>query len=174
MAANKTKPSHVAALCGVAAALGVVLMLAGSLIGVGIYAAPMVAGLLLLPVRERCGTGAALLCFLATTLMCALLGVEAEQWILYLVFFGWYPLALQKLSTLPRAARIAVKFLCFNVPVVAAELLLIFIVTPQTVALWPAIGMLALANVTFALYDRLIPRAAALLDKTLSRALPKP
>ena len=91
MAANKTKPSHVAALCGVAAALGVVLMLAGSLIGVGIYAAPMVAGLLLLPVRERCGTGAALLCFLATTLMCALLGVEAEQWILYLVFFGWYP-----------------------------------------------------------------------------------
>ena len=25
-----------------------------------------------------------------------------------------------------------------------------------------------------ALYDRLIPRAAALLDKTLSRALPKP
>ena len=66
------------------------------------------------------------------------------------------------------------KFLFFNVPVVAAELLLIFIVTPQTVALWPALGMLALANVTFALYDRLIPRAAALLDKTLSRALPKP
>ena len=173
MAAKKTGTSQIVALCGVAAALGVVLMLAGSLIGVGIYAAPMVVGLLLLPVRGRCGTGAALLCFLTTTLVSALLGVEAEQWILYLVFFGWYPLVWRKLSSLPRAARIVAKFLCFNVPVIAAELLLIFIVTPQTVTILPALGMLALANVTFALYDRLIPRAAALLDKTLSRAFPK-
>ena len=52
------KHTKLIALGGVTAALSVVLMLAGSLIGIGTYASPMLAGLALLPaggkVAESC------------------------------------------------------------------------------------------------------------------------
>lgn len=43
------------AFCGVTAALAVVVMAVGSLLGLGLYAAPLLAGLCLLPVGERLG-----------------------------------------------------------------------------------------------------------------------
>ena len=48
------------ALCGVLAALGVVVLLVGSALGLGTYAAPMLACFLLLPALEEYGPRAAL------------------------------------------------------------------------------------------------------------------
>ena len=97
------KQTRAIALCGVTAALAVVLMTVGGLLGIGLYAAPMLAGLCLLPAGRHLG-----------------LKYHLTLW-----------LAVSALSFL----------------------------------------LLALGNLTFALYDRLIPRAQRFLETRLAAFL---
>ena len=59
------KKSAVMALCGMTAALSVVLLWLGAVLEVGMYAAPMLAGFCLLPVGTRCGRRSQILLWLA-------------------------------------------------------------------------------------------------------------
>ena len=80
------------ALCGMMAALSVALMLTGGVLPIATYAAPLAASLLLLPVRVEHGVRAALLVWLAVSLLALLLGLDKEAAFFYLAV-GWYPLA---------------------------------------------------------------------------------
>ena len=63
------KQTRKIALGALFTALGVTLMLLGAAIGIGTYAAPMLAGLLLLPLGARYGTKYQLTVFAATALL---------------------------------------------------------------------------------------------------------
>ena len=73
------------------AALGVVLMLFGSVLAVLTYAAPLLASLCLLPVLHEFGRGRALLCYIASAVLSALLCPDKELAFFY-VFLGYYPI----------------------------------------------------------------------------------
>ena len=90
------------ALCGVLAALGVVVLLVGSALGLGTYAAPMLACFLLLPALEEYGPRAALCQYAATAILALLLVPEPELSLFYALALGPYPVLRARLERLRR------------------------------------------------------------------------
>ena len=64
------KHTRAIALCGVTTALAVALMAVGGLLGIGLYAAPMLAGLCLLPAGRHLGLKYHLLLWLRAPQSC--------------------------------------------------------------------------------------------------------
>lgn len=100
------------ALCGVLCALAVVVLLLGGAIGIGTFAAPVLAMAVLLPVLEECGPRAAGTAYAAVTLLALLLVPDRELALVY-AGFGWYPILRPRVARIPSlplrlAARLAV------------------------------------------------------------------
>ena len=155
------------ALCGMLAAVSVVLLMMGSLIPAALYACPILAMAALLPLRETFGRGAALTTYAAVSVLAVLLVPDKELALLY-VFFGWYvPLqpVLDKLH--PRLLRGAVKLALANLAMLTLYSLLIFVFQLQSVledlegmsTLWLTLLLLS-ANCLFVLTDILLHRLA--------------
>ena len=166
------KQTRKIALGALFTALGVTLMLLGAAIGIGTYAAPMLAGLLLLPLGARYGTKYQLTVFAATALLSLLLVAEAELKLMYLGFFGWYPAVHPFLERQRSIVRVVAKFSLFNAAVIAAEALALFVFAPEVPGGGFLLLLLALGNVVFFLYDRAIPRLAQMGTRYLRRLFP--
>lgn len=163
------KQTRVIALCGVTAALSVVMMLLGNVLGLGMYLAPMLVGLCLSAVGRELGTKYQLLLWVAIGLLSFILISNPEQNLMFAGLFGWYPIlrpALQKWKLIP---RVVVKFLIFNVIVVALEALLILVLVPESLDTGLTILLLALGNVTFFVYDLAIPRFEFFAEKYIKK-----
>lgn len=151
-----------------AAALGVTLMLVLSLTGVGTYAAPIFASLLLLPIVERWGTGTALTVWAATGLLTLLLATDKELAVVYLAIFGWYPVLRPRLERLPKGISLAAKLALFNAAsVVSYALMLPFLGLEAELGEASLLAvLLLLGNAVFLLEDRvLLPRLLRLLHR---------
>lgn len=79
------------ALGGMMAALGVVFLCLAGILPFALYACPILASAVLLPVREDCRQGIAWCCFAAIALLGLLLCPDKEAAALY-CFLGYYPL----------------------------------------------------------------------------------
>lgn len=151
------------ALCGVLAALGVVVLLVGSALGLGTYAAPMLACFLLLPALEEYGPRAALCQYAATAILALLLVPEPELSLFYALALGPYPVLRARLERLrPAALRWAAKFAFFNAAVALVYALLLLVLSPPGLAAEFAAGLPYLAalavlmNLAFFLCDRAV------------------
>lgn len=91
------------ALGGMFTALGVVLLCLGGVVPLALYACPILASAVLLPVRERCRKQVAWSCYAAIALLGTLLGPDKEASMLF-VFLGYYPLVKPKLDAHPQRA----------------------------------------------------------------------
>ena len=165
------KHTRAVALCGVTAALAVVLMAVGGLLGVGLYAAPMLAGLCLLPAGRHLGLKYHLLLWLAVSALSFFLVPDIEQNLMFLCLFVCYPILRPALQRLPRLPRLLCKLLFFNAVSVALEALVLLVLAPEALAPPLLLLLLALGNLTFLLYDLLIPRAQRLLESRLASFL---
>lgn len=153
------------ALCAMMAALCVVLMLLGAILELGMYAAPLLAGLLLIPVGKLYGRKYHTLLFAASALLCFLLVPNVEQNLMFAGIFGWYPILRPILQKLPKWLRWPVKLVIFNALIVAIEALVMLVLVPEAmerVFLWI---LLILANVTFLAYDLMLPRLEGLIER---------
>lgn len=74
---RKTESQKIA-LCGMLGALSVVLLLLGSALQIGTYAAPMLAAFLLIPVLEEYGTRYALTLYVCVAILAVLFVPETE------------------------------------------------------------------------------------------------
>lgn len=92
------------ALCGLLTALAVVVMVLAGAIGIGTFAGPVLAMIVLLPVLEEYGPKAAAIAYAATAILGLLLVPELELAMVYAAF-GWYPILR------PHIARISSRFL---------------------------------------------------------------
>ena len=81
-------------------ALAIVIMMLGSLIGVGTYAAPLIAIWLLLPVLGLFGKKAALTAFFAVALIGLMVLPDRELALIYCAF-GWWPAAKPLADRIP-------------------------------------------------------------------------
>ena len=148
------------ALCGVTAALAVVIMCMGGLIPVATYVCPLICMLLLREVFRRSGSSMAWVWYAVVSILSLLLGPDKEAAGVF-VFLGYYPILKPKLDRM----RLGVlwKGLLFNCSMVALYLLLlrVFGVTALvdgfsqmgTVLL---VCLLVLGNITFFLMDKLL------------------
>ena len=108
------KQSGKVAFCGMMVALSVALMLTGGLIPIATYCAPMLGGILLLPIMLEYGRKTAWTAYIATSLIVLTLGVDKEAAFFYL-FLGYYPIIkwnIEKIGKKP--LRLALKLVVFN------------------------------------------------------------
>ena len=164
---NQRRSAHrqsvMIAMCGMASGLSVAVMLLGAVIPVATYAAPLLCGLLLLPVMTEFGHREAWITFAVTSLLALTLGADKEAAFFYL-FLGWYPLVKWQLDRIrARPLRVFVKLSVFTLALVAMYALLALVlhldaITQElgsmgTLAL---VLFLALFDVCMLLYDRLL------------------
>ena len=153
------------AYCAMTAALGVVLMVLGAFLELGIYAAPILVGLCFVPLGKLYGWRWQLSLYIVTGILCLLLVPNIEQNLLFIAFFGWYPMLHPVLQKLPAVLRWICKLAVFNAAIVGAEWLVMKVLAPEVIAPVFLAILLLLGNVTFVVYDFLIPRMDLLLQR---------
>lgn len=152
------------AVCGMLAALSVVLMLLGSVFGVLVYVCPILTGLATHFVRTEYGARYALTMFSATGLVALMLVPDLEMTAIYLGVAGWYPAVKPTLDKLPRGVNWGSKLLLFNGAVVLAYQVLMAVMGVDGTELgapWEWMLLLVLGNLVFVLYDRALGRLTA-------------
>lgn len=159
---NQTK--RIAA-CGMMTALSVVIMLLGGVLGIGMYASPMLAGFCLLPVGQKFGTRAQWLIWGAVSLLSFMLIPEPEQNLMYLALFGLYPILYPSFSRLPGAWKWLSKLLYFHAAAISVEMLVMLVLVPEAMSVPMIVLLLILGNAVFWMYDFLIPRSDLLFQK---------
>ncbi len=160
----KTAARRMAA-CAMMAAISVVLMLLGSILELGMYAAPILAGLCFIPVGQKYGRKYHIVLYVATDILCFLFVPNIEENLMFAGLFGWYPIVRPLLQKLPKFLKLMVKLAVFNIVIVVIEWLVMTVLAPETVGgvlLWV---LLILGNITFLVYDCLIPRVEAVVRK---------
>lgn len=151
------------------AAVCVVLMLLGGILELGMYAAPMLAGLCAMPVGKRWGGKYQCMVWLVVSALSFLLVPLVEENLLFAAFFGWYPIVRPRLEKLPGVLRWLCKLLIFNGAILAVEVLVMWLLVPEAAEPVLALILLALANATFVMYDF----AMARLERVVAVALAK-
>ena len=127
MAAVKMSAASRTAIGAMAAALSVVILIPTAL-DVFVYALPAFAGMITLFCVIELNKKWALGVYTAVSLLSLILVPNKEAAVLYITFFGYYPVlksALEKCKV--RAVEYLLKFLCFNVSVVLSYLFLVFV-----------------------------------------------
>lgn len=159
------------ALGGMMAALSMVILIIGNILGIGMYAAPMLAGLCLLPVRREMGARYQLLLWLAVSLLSFMLVSNIEQNLMYLCLFGLYPAIRPWFQKRRKPLQMPLKLLYFNVVVLAVEAAVLLFFAPEVLTAGLAAALLILGNLTFLCYDFAIPVFDAILAKRLEKLL---
>lgn len=168
-----TRISSKVAVCGILTALSAVWMIAAAFMGILTYAAPMIAGgLLIVPVKEY-GSRTALTMFAAVSLISLILAADKELALFYLLLFGHYPIIQPYLNRIAaRPPRVAIKAVVFNgcaaLAVWLAKMVFGIPVFEGKMPMWLlAAGMVVLANICFALYDRALLQFYTIYDVKL-------
>ena len=154
------------ALGGIFSALCVTLMFFAGFLPIGSYALPLAAGAMLLPLVVELGCKPAVMVYVSVSLLCMLIVPDREAAILFAAFFGYYPIAKQKLERIPRRAiEYLCKLLLFNISAVVGFLLVVHLLgMAQALEGMGAFGryaplvLLGLGNIFFVIYDMALTR----------------
>lgn len=160
MREKRRTPASVIALGGIMAALAIVIMSLGGMLGIATYAAPILCAVLLQLVRNLCGRRIAWAWFGAVALLSLLLCPDKEAAAVFL-FLGYYPMLKPWLDR--RKLSWLLKFLYFNVSTGAMYFLLLKVLGLAELGQeFASMGrllliiLLVMGNVTFYLLDRLL------------------
>ncbi len=109
------------AFCGFIAAFSLALMLMTSLIPVGTFAFPCLAGVLLTAIVIEFGWKWALGAFAAVAVLSALFAGDKEAAVYFIAFFGFYPILKSGVERLgSKAVQYIIKYALFTVCMVGA------------------------------------------------------
>ncbi|MEG1687129.1 MAG: hypothetical protein RR185_06595 [Angelakisella sp.] len=159
--AKQAKKSTQVALGGLAAALCLVLMFLTGMIPFGDYALPAFAGLVLIAVAVENGGKAAALVYVVVSVLGIFLVPRPEALLLFIFFFGYYPILQVQLNKIRfKPVQYLAKFAIFNAAVVAAYLIVIYVLGISEIlesfgsfGKYSALVLLAMGNVFFGIYD---------------------
>ncbi len=166
---NKRKYlSFKVSLGGVITALSLVLMIvSGATISLE-YAIPMITGALLMMLVVEFGKGFAGVIYIAVSILSLLILGNKEPAIMYLMFFGYYPIIKSILEkNLKKVSCWIVKYLLFNVSMIVSYFVVtkIFMISFDDIESFGkfALPLLLLAgNVLFVMYDIMLTRLVSL------------
>lgn len=167
------KMSRAMALCGMTAALSLVLMLLGSVLAVFTYACPMLVGMLLVLIREELGVKWSVTLWLAISLLAFMLVPEVEMTAVFLGIFGWYPSVKPALDRLPKFVGRFGKLALLNGAAVAVYAVLMHVMgmedMPAGILGW--VALFAAANLVFLCYDMVLTRMRRVMVPVLHHFL---
>ncbi len=147
------------AFCGIITAFCTVLMFLTGLIPIATYALPALSGALLIVVVIELGTSWAWSVYIAASALCLLIAGDKEAAILFVLFFGYYPILKASIEkTRNRYLSYLLKFTVFNVSMIAVFLLSIKVLgVPQdsftVFGVYLPWAFLIVGNFAFVLYD---------------------
>lgn len=111
-------------ISGVLSALSLVFMMLTSLVPLGTFAFPCMAGIVLMVIVVEAGHKWAWGAFICVSLLSLFLAGDKEAVVYYIMFFGYYPIikgAIEgKIKT--RAVQLVLKYAVFNAAVIGAFL----------------------------------------------------
>lgn len=155
------------ALCGVLCALAVICMLL-TVIPAATFSMPALAGLVLLPLALEIDLKWGLAGYVATAVLSFLIAPDMEAKVLFIGFFGYYPVLKTWLDKQrPIVLQWVVKLLLFNVTMVGAYCLLLYVLglPADTFELFDInipFLLLGIGNVIFVIFDLALTSVTAL------------
>ncbi len=146
-------------VCASLAALGVVLLSIGPLIDVLDASLAVLASILCIVAVIEYGKAAPWLVYAVTAVLSLVLMPQNSAALMYLLFFGYYPILKEKLERLPKVLSWVLKELIFNVAMVICIVAIKLLLFPTaTVTVWTYAILVALCEVVFVLYDIALTR----------------
>ncbi len=166
---NKRKElSFKVALGGVTAALSLILMIVAGVTTSLVYAIPMLTGAFLMAIVIEFGKGFAFLEYVAVSIISMLLLGNKEAAVMYVAFFGYYPIIKSFLEKhLKGFVCWIIKYLIFNVAMIVAyfivsEIFMISFEDIETLGKFALPLLLFIGNILFFMYDILLTRLVSI------------
>jgi len=165
------------ALCGIVSALATVVMMAAYFPYLT-YAIPAIAGCLLIMIVVECGTKWAVVGYVVSGLLIMLVA-EPEAKLLYIGFFGYYPIIKEKIEKIgKRWIEYIFKILLFNVAILAVYFIVINVLGMPIEDMggtfkYGTLILLLVGNVSFLVYDVAVTRLTALYFNRLHPRIKK-
>jgi len=162
---------------GIITALSLCLMLLTGVIPVLVYSTPIIVGLFLMIIVIEMGKRWAFTVYIAVSVLSVLFVAEKESAIIYVAFFGYYPILKPILENIKiRPVEWILKFLIFNVSVIAAYFVLIKFfgidISAENLGFEiVVIILLVLGNILFLLYDIVFTRLVSVYIKIWSKTI---
>ncbi len=173
------KTSIKAAVGGVSAALSVVLMFLGGILYIFTYAVPMVLGILMSALKKSFSVSCAICVFVAVSVLSFILVPEKEIVLMYMLFFGWYPLIRDELNKIrPGFLSLPVKLILFNICIFVIELIAYYVFgipffEDGVFSVSMLVLFAVLMNITFILYDFMLSKFLILYERKLEKRILK-
>ncbi|WP_448919419.1 hypothetical protein [Eubacterium sp.] len=153
------KNSKVIAYSGVATALSVVMLFLGSIFWVLGYTMPLVASLVMIILLDSISQKSALLTFISTSIISFILLNDKECVLLYILFFGYYPLIRDKINDIkPKFLSYLLKFVTFNAAMVLTQVLCVYVFGipfDDMLGKWGIVLFVLCLNLVFVVFDKL-------------------
>ncbi len=153
------KNSKVIAYSGVATALSVVMLFLGSIFWVLGYTMPLVASLVMIILLDSISQKSALLTFISTSIISFILLNDKECVLLYILFFGYYPLIRDKINDIkPKFLSYLLKFITFNAAMVLTQVLCVYVFGipfDDMLGKWGIVLFVLCLNLVFVVFDKL-------------------
>ncbi len=173
------KNSEKAAVGGLCTALSVVLLFFTSVLYIFTYVVPMVLGVLMSTVKKTFSSACAWSVYIAVSVLSLFLVPEKESVLMYVLFFGYYPIIKSGIEKIrPAAFAFIVKLILFNITVAAAELAAYFIFgipffEDGSFSYVMLVLFAVLMNVVFVMYEFLLRNFMVLYEKKLEKRIKK-
>ncbi|MDD6060502.1 MAG: hypothetical protein PUB97_09010 [Ruminococcus sp.] len=153
--------SYRVALGGIVAALCLVTMFLAGVIPALYLVLPMAAGILMMIIAVEVSKSWAFLTYTAVSLLSLLITFDKESALIFIMFFGHYPILRMYIARIPlRFLRAAIKTAIFNICIIAYFYVTVYIFGLEAMleefgefGKYGAWIMLGLSNVIFVLYD---------------------
>lgn len=159
---NNSKIAYKVALCGVLSALSLVFMMLTSVIPVGTYALPVMAGILFVSIVIEFNAKWALAVYFTVSVLSFLLSGDKEAVLYFIMFFGFYPILKSYIERINKKAfQLVLKYALFNVCMVSAFFIGIYLlgVPIEEFEIFgyniPLVFLL-IGNIMFFLYDKCV------------------
>lgn len=153
------KNSKVIAYSGVATALSVVMLFLGSIFWVLGYTMPLVASLVMIILLDSISQKSSLLTFISTSIISFILLNDKECVLLYILFFGYYPLIRDKINDIkPKFLSYLLKFITFNAAMVLTQVLCVYVFGipfDDMLGKWGIVLFVLCLNLVFVVFDKL-------------------
>ena len=173
------KKSVRVATCGLAAALSVTLMFLGGVIYVFAYTVPMLLGLIAVMIKKSFGTSSAVFVYIAVSLLSLMLVPEKESVMMYVLFFGYYPIIRESFEKIKsKVIRSILKLILFNASLAVIELICVYAFGipffDDGLFSWGLlIGFAAAMNFVFVMYDFLLKTFLILYVRKIEKRIKK-
>lgn len=149
------------AVCSIITALSSVLLFLGGITFVLAYAMPMLVSISMIMLKATFGTKSAWITYVATSLLSFMHVADKECVMMYIAFFGYYPIVkcgIDKLKS--KSVRIILKFVLFNAMLTVCQIILVYVFgipfLDEGEGKYLIILFAVLMNFLFLIYDNMI------------------